>query len=231
MGAAAVLSSMLAPIRAAWDADPELAELALAAYPPPRPRVQDAEWARLDLRVGRVLECAPHPERATLLVSRVDLGPAAHGGARTIVSGLAAWYKPEAMVGRLVLVLCNVKASKFAGVLSEGMLVAGASPAPSDAAADGAARPEPERVELLEPGEDAVVGESVVLEGYEAGPVPGAVLKPKHKVFEKVAARMHITPEGSVAYDGAEGGAGDVALLRTASGVVRLATLRAGTIS
>lgn len=61
-GAAISLNSLLEPIREIWKKDAKLQELSLQAYPPPKPKIV-AEVSRLDLRVGKVLEVSPHPER------------------------------------------------------------------------------------------------------------------------------------------------------------------------
>lgn len=79
--------------------------------------------SKLEVRVGRVLECSPHPdpEVQALLVERVDLGEAS--GPRTIVSGLAPYLSPESLVGRGVVVLANLKPRNLRGIKSHGMLL------------------------------------------------------------------------------------------------------------
>ncbi len=62
--------------------------------------------AGLDLRVGRILECAPHPDADALYVESIDCGDPEP---RTIVSGLRQYVELEAMQGRLVVVLANLK--------------------------------------------------------------------------------------------------------------------------
>ena len=55
-----------------------------------------------------------------LLCLKVDLG----SGQRQIVAGIAKYYKPEELVGKLVVVVANLKPAKLRGIVSEGMLLA-----------------------------------------------------------------------------------------------------------
>ncbi len=75
---------------------------------------------KVELRVGKILSCEKHPKADRLLVSQVKLG----SETRQIVSGIAKWYKPEEMVGKDVIVVCNLKPVKLRGVESQGMLLA-----------------------------------------------------------------------------------------------------------
>ena len=72
-----------------------------------------------DLVIGKVLECEKHPKADKLLVSQIKIGPEV----RQIVSGIAKWYKPEEMVGKKVLVVCNLKPVTLRGVESQGMIL------------------------------------------------------------------------------------------------------------
>ena len=51
------------------------------------------------------------------------LGQGGGRGTRTVASGIAKYYKPEEMVGRTVVLVCNLKPVKLRGVLSEGMIL------------------------------------------------------------------------------------------------------------
>ena len=75
---------------------------------------------KVELRVGKILSCEKHPKADRLLVSQVKVGPEI----RQIVSGIAKWYKPEEMVGKDVIVVCNLKPVKLRGVESQGMILA-----------------------------------------------------------------------------------------------------------
>ncbi|WP_330405606.1 methionine--tRNA ligase [Romboutsia hominis] len=78
------------------------------------------ELDKVELRVGKVLSCEKHPKADRLLVSQIKLG----SETRQIVSGIAKWYKPEDMVGKDVIVVCNLKPVKLRGVESQGMILA-----------------------------------------------------------------------------------------------------------
>lgn len=77
------------------------------------------DFAKVDLRVGQVLECVEHPDSDKLLISKVQVGPEI----RTIVSGLHPQFKPSDLIGKKVVVVVNLKPAKLRGVMSEGMLL------------------------------------------------------------------------------------------------------------
>jgi methionyl-tRNA synthetase len=78
------------------------------------------EFQRWDLRVARVIAAEPHPRADRLLKLRVDLG----GEERPLVAGIAAQYRPEDLVGRLIVVVANLKPARLRGEESRGMLLA-----------------------------------------------------------------------------------------------------------
>ena len=78
------------------------------------------DFEKLELRVGKIVKCEKHPKADKLLVSQIKLG----SEMRQIVSGIAEWYKPEEMVGKNVIVVCNLKPVKLRGVESQGMILA-----------------------------------------------------------------------------------------------------------
>ncbi len=71
-----------------------------------------------------MIACKAHENADRLLVSTVDLG---EEKPRQIVSGIAGHYSPEAMVGKKVIVVANLKPVTLRGELSEGMLLAGSN--------------------------------------------------------------------------------------------------------
>jgi methionyl-tRNA synthetase len=85
------------------------------------PEITIDDFAKVDIRVGKVLEGKAHPDAKKLLVFTINTGDKV----RTIVSGIAQDYKPEDLVGKNVLVICNLKPVKLRGILSEGMILAG----------------------------------------------------------------------------------------------------------
>ena len=80
------------------------------------------DFAKLNLRVGKVLSCEKHPDADKLLILTVDLG---EGKPRQIVSGLAASYTPGQMIGKHVVVIANLAKATIRGEESNGMLLAG----------------------------------------------------------------------------------------------------------
>lgn len=82
------------------------------------------DFMKLDLRVGLIKACKKHPDADKLLISEIDCG---EDKPRQIVSGIAAYYSPEELVGKKVIVVTNLKPVKLRGVLSEGMLLAGSN--------------------------------------------------------------------------------------------------------
>ena len=78
------------------------------------------EFSKIELKVGRIVLCQSVKESDKLLHSQVDVG---EGRLRSIVSGIAESYKPDSLVGRQVVVVCNLKSAKMRGVISEGMIL------------------------------------------------------------------------------------------------------------
>lgn len=78
------------------------------------------EFAKTDLRVGKILACEKLAKSKKLLVSQIDVG---EDKPRTIVSGLALHYIPEEMVGKTVIVVANLAPAKLCGVESQGMVL------------------------------------------------------------------------------------------------------------
>ena len=79
------------------------------------------EFARLDIRIGKVLKAERIPGSRKLLRLEVDLG---EGEPRQLVAGLAGFYEPDELVGMNIVVLANLKPKKIMGVESRGMLLA-----------------------------------------------------------------------------------------------------------
>ena len=84
------------------------------------PEITIDDFAKIELKVGEVIECHKHPKADKLLVEKVDLGS---GDIRQIVSGIAAYYKPEEMIGKKVVVVSNLKEANLRGEKSQGMLL------------------------------------------------------------------------------------------------------------
>lgn len=90
--------------------------------PPPADEglVSIDRFMEVELRVGLVAEAERHPNADRLLVLQVDLGDRR----RQIVAGIAATYEPEALVGRRIVVVANLKPARLRGLESQGMLLA-----------------------------------------------------------------------------------------------------------
>lgn len=97
----------------------------------PKPVVSFEDFAKLDLRVARVLVAEAHPKADRLLRLQVDDGS---GTPRQICAGIRDYYKPEDLVGRLIVIVANLAPRVIRGEESRGMLLA-ASDVPKDAAA------------------------------------------------------------------------------------------------
>ena len=98
----------------------EAAEQAAAHQAAPIREAVDFDcFTQLDIRVGRVTECAKVPKADKLLQFKIDDGL----GGRTIVSGIAKHYTPEELVGRQVCFVANLAPRRIKGITSEGMIL------------------------------------------------------------------------------------------------------------
>ncbi len=79
-----------------------------------------AEFKRLDIRVGRVLDVNIHPKADKLLVLKIDIG----GEVRTIVAGIKGYYEREELMDKKVIVITNLEQRELRGIKSEGMILA-----------------------------------------------------------------------------------------------------------
>ena len=101
------------------------------------------DFARISLRVARVVEAEKIEKADKLLKLHLDVGDQE----RTVVSGIAQWYKPADLVGRRVVLVANLKPAKLRGIVSQGMILA---------ADDGEGN-----LVLVEPSGDIAVGAEV----------------------------------------------------------------------
>jgi methionyl-tRNA synthetase len=86
---------------------------------PVRETIVIDDFAKLDVRVGTVMECVKVPKADKLLQFRIDDGLCK----RTIISGVAGSYAPEDLVGKQVCFIANLEPRKLKGVVSEGMIL------------------------------------------------------------------------------------------------------------
>lgn len=84
-----------------------------------KPEITFEQFGTMQFQVGEIIACEEVKKSKKLLCSKVKIG----SRIKQIVSGIKAYYTPEEMVGKKVMVLVNLKPAKLAGVLSEGMLL------------------------------------------------------------------------------------------------------------
>lgn len=86
-----------------------------------KPTIQYDDFAKLDLRVGTVLDCVEKEGSEKLLRLTVDFG---EEGTRNILSGIKQWFKPEDLKGKQFVFVFNLAPRKMMGEESEGMILA-----------------------------------------------------------------------------------------------------------
>jgi len=143
-----------------------------------------SDFGKLDLRVGRIVEVARHPDADGLYVEKIDLGEAEP---RQVVSGLVKFIAIEAMADRRVVVVANMKATKLKGVESQAMVLCGK-------AADGSS------MELVEPPDGVPVGERVLCVGHDGEPEKANTVT-KKKIWEKVAPSCNTSADCVVRFE------------------------------
>jgi methionyl-tRNA synthetase len=89
----------------------------------PAGRITIDEFKRLDLRVAEIVAAEPVPKSRKLLKLTVRLADET----RTLVAGIAEHYRPEALLGRKVVVVANLEPATLMGVTSNGMVLAGSA--------------------------------------------------------------------------------------------------------
>lgn len=77
------------------------------------------DFAKLDLRLGRVLSCEEVKKSDHLYKLEIKMGEET----RTILSGIRDFYKPDELIGKTVVVVANLKPRKMCGIMSEGMIL------------------------------------------------------------------------------------------------------------
>jgi aminoacyl tRNA synthase complex-interacting multifunctional protein 1 len=130
------------------------------------------DW--LDIRVGKIKTIGPHPNADSLYVEEIDLG---EDQPRTVVSGLRKFVTEDAMRGRLVAVVCNLKPAKMRDVMSHGMVLCASS---EDHSA----------VDPIIVPDGSTIGSRIMVDGYSRE--PEAQINPKKKIFERIAPDMRV---------------------------------------
>jgi methionyl-tRNA synthetase len=119
------------------------ADGAPSAAPVADSRIAIDQFMSVELRVAKVLAAERVPKSKKLIQLRIDAG----AEERTIVAGIAEAYEPDALVGRLIVIVANLKPAKLMGIESNGMVLA--------SSAEGG------RPVLVSPGEGAAPGDRV----------------------------------------------------------------------
>ena len=81
------------------------------------------DFAKLELRVAKVVEARPHPNAERLLLLQVDVGDQQ----KQIVAGIRQHYSPEQLLGKLIVIVNNLAPVMLRGETSNGMLLAATS--------------------------------------------------------------------------------------------------------
>ncbi|MBS0196552.1 MAG: methionine--tRNA ligase subunit beta [Planctomycetes bacterium] len=102
------------------------------AGPEPKPQITFDEFAKVDLRVAKILKAEPHPNADKLYKLQLDDGS---GMPRQICAGIRQAYTAEELVGKSIIIVANLAPRILRGEESRGMLLA-ASNVPKDAAAE-----------------------------------------------------------------------------------------------
>jgi len=114
----------------------------------PKPQISFDEFARVDLRVARIVHAEPHPNADRLVKLQLDDGS---GEPRQICAGIKDYYSPESLVGRSIVIVANLAPRVIRGEESRGMLLAASNVSNDDAGAEGA---EPRKVVILTPASE-----------------------------------------------------------------------------
>ncbi|MCL2497033.1 MAG: methionine--tRNA ligase [Symbiobacteriaceae bacterium] len=106
-----------------------------------KPQITIEDFAKLDLRIAKVIACEKVPKADRLLQMTLEVG----NTTRTIISGIAEHYSSEELVGKLICIVANLEPAKIRGIASHGMLLAASDDAHT-------------QVILLEPGKPLPTG-------------------------------------------------------------------------
>ena len=85
-----------------------------------KPTITFDDFAKLDLRIAKVIEAENHPNADKLICLKIDLGTEQ----RQIIAGLRGHYAPAELIGKQIVVVANLAPRKMRGLESQGMLLA-----------------------------------------------------------------------------------------------------------
>jgi len=127
-------------------------------------------FAKLDFRVGRIVNVVKHPNADSLYLEKIDIG---EPQPRNVVSGLVKFVPIEEMQNRLVIVMCNLKPSNMRGESSQAMVIC---------ASDN----DHLIVEPILPPEGSQPGDRVVVDGEEGSIAESISLANKNNIFHTI---------------------------------------------
>ena len=79
------------------------------------------DFTKLDIRVAKIISTEPIEGKSKIIKGKIDLG---NDDKRDVIIGGAQYYRPEDIVGKIVIVVANLEPKKMAGVESNAMLLA-----------------------------------------------------------------------------------------------------------
>ncbi len=85
------------------------------------PNVSYDDFAKLDIRVAKIIATEPIEGKSRIIKGRIDLG---NDDQRDVIIGGAQYYQPEDIVGKTVIAIANLEPKKMAGIKSNAMLLA-----------------------------------------------------------------------------------------------------------
>lgn len=100
------------------------------AKPEPKPAITFADFAKVDLRIAKILSCEPHPNPGVDRIWKLQVDDGS-GTPRQILAGVRKYYTPEQLVGKSIVIVANLEPKDIRGEQSRGMLLA-ASDAPKE---------------------------------------------------------------------------------------------------
>ncbi len=106
-------------------------------------KIKFSDWQKLDIRAGTITNAEEHPDADKLCILEVDIG---EKQPKRLVAGIKQHYSLDELIGKKVVVFCNLEPAILRGVRSEGMILA---------AVDG------ENISLLTTDEDVENGAKV----------------------------------------------------------------------
>ena len=97
----------------------EINQSGRAAAKPQKENISYDDFARMDIRIGTIVEAVKVPKTKKLMQLKIDTGM----DVRTVVSGIAEYFEPEAIIGKQICLLANLEPREIKGIQSQGMIL------------------------------------------------------------------------------------------------------------